>query len=51
MALGMPAAMTEPLSEEAKAELRERDPEWAYNMCCGDSLKCGGCFVDKLTGA
>lgn len=43
--------MTEPLSEDAKAVLREQDPDWAYNMCCGEPFKCGGCIVDKLTGA
>ena len=43
--------MTEPLTEEAKAQLRQQDPNWAYNMCCGEPFNCGGCIVDKLTGA
>jgi hypothetical protein len=37
------------LSEDQLQELRERDPNWAYNMCCG---KCfgGTCWVDMATG-
>jgi len=37
------------LSEEAKDHLREQNPNWAYDMCCGECV--GGCYVDKLTGA
>lgn len=43
--------MTQPLSEDAKRELRDRDPDWAYNMCCGEPFNCGGCIVDAMTGA
>jgi hypothetical protein len=39
----------QPLSEDAKQRLREQDPDWAYNMCCGRCLN--GCYVDALTGA
>jgi hypothetical protein len=31
--------------------LREMDPNWAYKACCGEPFNCGGCWVDKLTGA
>jgi len=41
----------EPLSEDFKAALRAIDPNWAYNACCGEPTHCGGCIVDKLTGA
>lgn len=39
----------EPLSEDVKERLREEDPNWAYNTCCGRCLH--GCYVDALTGA
>jgi hypothetical protein len=38
-----------PLSEDQKQRLREQDPNWAYNMCCGNCPT--GCYVDALTGA
>lgn len=42
-------SVVRPLSEEQKALLRNMDPDWAYNMCCG---RCTfGCYVDQLTGA
>lgn len=44
-----PLEAVAPLDEETKAKLREQNPDWAYDMCCG---KCtAGCYVDALTGA
>lgn len=31
-------------------QLREQDPNWAYNQCCGNCTG-GTCWVDQLTGA
>lgn len=37
------------LSEHDKELLRQDNPNWAYDMCCGKCVS--GCYVDQLTGA
>lgn len=43
--------MTEQLTEMQKEALRAENPNWAYDMCCGEPFNCGGCVVDRMTGA